>query len=123
MTGKIGLSNSEYMIMSYIWDAGRDLLFGDIFQHFTENGHTWAAQTVKTFLDNLIRKGALAFRWQGHKKIYFAAMPKNIFASQWLKRVVEDNFDNTEDFCQIFNELTGGLTSSQKEELERIWNE
>lgn len=123
MPGKIGLSESEYVIMSIIWDEDRELVFGDIYQHLKNDGYTWATQTVQTFLDNLIRKGALTFRRQGHKKIYYPAFSKSDFTAKWIKNVFENNFDSIDDFVLSFNKLSGQLSQAQKEELEKIWNE
>lgn len=123
MPGKIGLSESEYVIMSIIWDEDRELVFGEIYQRLKNNGYTWATQTVQTFLDNLIRKGALTFRRQGHKKIYYPAFSKSDFTAKWIKNVFENNFDSIDDFVLSFNKLSGQLSQAQKEELEKIWNE
>lgn len=123
MPGKFGLSESEYVIMSIIWDEDRELVFGEIYQRLKNNGYTWATQTVQTFLDNLIRKGALTFRRQGHKKIYYPAFSKSDFTAKWIKNVFENNFDSIDDFVLSFNKLSGQLSQAQKEELEKIWNE
>ncbi len=46
MPQKYGLSEAEYELMEFIWNAGRPLTFGDIEDYLTEN----------LFLGRLIRR-------------------------------------------------------------------
>ncbi|MDO4340770.1 MAG: BlaI/MecI/CopY family transcriptional regulator [Eubacteriales bacterium] len=124
MPGKLGLSETEYIIMSYIWKENREMVRKEIIRHFSEEGYTWASQTVQTFLDILIRKGALSFRLQGHQKVYFPSMSRTEFAAKWMENMIYQNFDNgISDFIVACNSFKGNLTESQKKELEKIWNE
>lgn len=123
MPGKFGLSVSEYNVMSIIWKENNELLFKDIVKKVAEHGYTWAPQTIQTFIDHLVNKGALSFRWQGHKKSYFPSSTQNEYAAKWMKKVFEENFDNMDDFVLSLNNLTGQLTVDQIKELESIWNE
>ncbi|MDO5338358.1 MAG: BlaI/MecI/CopY family transcriptional regulator [Eubacteriales bacterium] len=124
MAGKFGLSETEYMIMTYFWDTEREMMVKSVREHFSEKGTLWATQTVKTFLENLVKKGSLTFRKQGHQKMYYAAMDRMSYATLWLKKIVEQNFDNgMDEFILTFSNLKNDLTEAQKEELKKIWDE
>lgn len=123
MPGKFGLSESEYRIMSIIWEENREILFRDIYKIIIENGYTWTSQTVQTFLDKLVLKEALTFRWQGHKKSYYPTSSKTSYASKWMHRIFEENFDTMDEFILSFNKLSGQLSESQIKELKNIWDE
>ena len=124
MPSKLGLSESEYAIMSIIWKNGDEKLQKkDIFKILSKNGYAWKPQTVQTFLDHLVYKKALSFHWQGHKKLYFPSSSKAEFAAHWIHKVIEENFDSMDEFVLSFNNLSGQLTEEQKKELKNIWNE
>lgn len=123
MPAKLGLSETEYMIMSYIWKEKKEVLLRDVLNHFADFGHTWASQTVKTFLDNLIRKGALTFRWQGHQKVYYPAMSYKAFAAKWIKNMIFQNFNSMDDYISAFCDVKDELSEEQKKELKQIWDE
>lgn len=121
MPKKFGLSESEYAIMETIWKEDRELVFGEIYKNVSEKGYTWAATTVQNFLDNLIRKGALTYRRQGHQKIYYPSSSKSVFASKWMYKIIQENFDSMDEFVLSFNNLSDQLTNNQKKELQNIW--
>lgn len=123
MPAKLGLSETEYMIMSYIWKEKKEVFLRDVLNHFADRGHTWASQTVKTFLDNLIRKGALTFRWQGHQKVYYPSMSYKAFAAKWIKDMIFQNFNSMDDYISAFCDVKNELTEEQKKELKQIWDE
>ena len=123
LPGKLGLSETEYMIMSYLWKRKGEVFLRDVVNHFTEEGHPWASQTVKTFLDNLVRKGALAFRWQGHQKVYFPSSDHTAFATKWIREMIRQNFNSMDDYITAFCDVKEDLTNEQKEELRRMLDE
>ena len=124
MPNKLGLTETQYRIMSYFWKENCELTVSAVQSHFAGEGCAWAAQTVQTFLDQLVKKGALVIRRQGHQKRYYPAMDRLSFASRWMKTMVSQNFDNgLEDFAAALSGFKNELTDEQKKELEKIWNE
>lgn len=124
MPNKLGLTETQYKIMSYFWKVNEELTVGAVQSHFSGEGTTWAAQTVQTFLDQLVKKGALSVRRQGHQKRYCPSMDRLSYASFWMKSMVSQNFDNgLEDFAVALSGFKNELSDEQKKELERIWNE
>ena len=51
------LSNSELLIMQYLWQQNVPQTFSQIKEYFAETG--WKKQTINTFLIRLIQKGYL----------------------------------------------------------------
>lgn len=121
MPGKLGLSETEYLIMSYFWEMDCQMTLGDIIKHFAKLGHTWASQTVKTFLTNLIKKGALAVKRQGHQYLYYPAMNRSAYSAYWLKSLIHQNFSNgMDDFIVTLVNLKTELSEEQKKNWRRF---
>lgn len=124
MPSKLGLTETQYMIMTYFWEKNCELTVGMVRDYFSQNGHPWAIQTVQTHLECLVKKGALAINRQGHQKKYYAELSRLSYASQWMKRMIAQNFDNgVSDFIVALSGFGDSLDSEQKEELKNIWNE
>ncbi len=124
MQNKLGLTETQYMIMCYFWEKDCELTTGMVQAHFAENGYPWAIQTVQTFLEALVKKGALAIKRQGHHKKYYPPMPRLAYASIWLGQMITQNFDNgVEDFLTALAGFRNNMTKDQKEKLNKIWNE
>ena len=98
LSGKLGLTETEYMIMCYIWKEDLQMFSGKMIrEYFNQQGQNWASQTVNTFLMKLIEKGALRYRLQGHQKVYSPAMSHELYKSYWLKQAILENFENGMD--------------------------
>ena len=69
-----GMSQSESLIMDYLWKEGTGKTFAQIMAFLgNKAGKEWAKQTVNTFLRRLIDKGVVRTESIGRKKVYFAA--------------------------------------------------
>lgn len=124
MPNKLGLTETQYMIMCYFWKQDCELTVNMVQTYFSEHGYTWAVQTVQTYLESLVKKGALAIKRQGHLKKYYPPMNRLTYASRWMQSMISQNFDNdVDDFITALAGLRSNLTEEQKEELNRIWNE
>ena len=121
MAGKLGLSETEYKIMRYIWDQNLDMFPARfILKSFDEQGYHWAGQTVNTYLEHLVKKNALAFRMQGHQKVYYPTMSHRLYRSFWLKKIILQNFDNgMDDLIAALDDLKEEFNLPQKQELIR----
>lgn len=121
LPGKLGLSETEYKIMRYIWDQNLDMFSARaILKGFAEQGCHWAGQTVNTYLEHLVKKNALAFRLQGHQKVYYPTMSHRLYRSFWLKKIILQNFDNgMDDLIAALDDLKEEFNLPQKQELIR----
>lgn len=124
MPGKLGLTETQYMIMSYFWKENCELTVNMVQAHFSGCGYQWAVQTVQTFLENLVKKKALSIKRQGHQKKYYPSMDRLSYAAYWMKNMISENFDNgLDDFAVALSSFKNELNDEQKKELEKIWNE
>lgn len=121
---KFDLSEMEYEIMKYFWKENRLLTSREVTQHFNENGHQWALQTVLTFLNRLVNKNALQVRRQGKRLLFQAAMTPAQYSGQFLKNTIAESFDGSvEDFFVALREMKTEFTEEQIAELRKIWDE
>lgn len=124
IANKLGLTETQYMIMAYFWKENRELTVNMVQTHFSVSGYHWAVQTVQTFLEQLVKKGALSIKRQGHQKKYYPSMDRLAYAAYWMKHMISQNFDNgLDDFAVALSCFRDGLSDEQKKELEKIWYE
>ena len=69
-----GISDAEWEVMKAIWDrhpaAAQDVV------RRLEGRRDWSPRTIKTMLNRLVRKGALAFRPEGNRYLYSPAVSR-----------------------------------------------
>ena len=63
------ISESEWDVMSVVWDADAPLTAEQVVAKLA-GVRAWSPRTVKTLLNRLIRKGGLAFEQQGKRYLY-----------------------------------------------------
>ena len=105
MEGKInfGLSDSEALIMEYLWDAGR--CFREITKHLNEEvGKEWKKQTMNTFLSRLTNKGLISAEVQRGGRVYSPTVTRTEFATGRAKQFLDKFYDGSlENFLTILN--------------------
>lgn len=115
--GHYGLSEAEEQIMEMIWDYNQEIGFSQVMDYLVnEKGSTWKKQTVKTYLDHLVRKKALASRKEGNKCIYSPAMSKEEYVSYWTKKTMYDVCRGS--LKNLILAYTGGAPFSEEEKAE-----
>ena len=63
------LSDSEWDVMNVLWSAQSPLAAADVVERLAAV-RDWSPRTVKTLLNRLINKGALAYDLQGKRYLY-----------------------------------------------------
>ena len=63
------ISESEWDVMNVLWAAGMPLAASDVVDRLA-GVRDWSPRTVKTLLNRLINKGALAYEAQGKRYLY-----------------------------------------------------
>jgi BlaI family penicillinase repressor len=64
-----GISDAEWAVMNVLWAAADALTANEVVEHLS--GRTkWNPRTIKTMLNRLVRKGALAYQTQGNRYLY-----------------------------------------------------
>ncbi|MCI8899482.1 MAG: BlaI/MecI/CopY family transcriptional regulator [Lachnospiraceae bacterium] len=69
------ISESESMIMEYLWKQEEGKTFGDITEYLnTTCQKDWKRQTINTFIKRLTEKGLLVSQNTVKKRVYYPAM-------------------------------------------------
>ena len=63
------ISDSEWDVMNILWSAQSPLAAADVVERLAAV-RDWSPRTVKTLLNRLINKGALAYDLQGKRYLY-----------------------------------------------------
>jgi BlaI family penicillinase repressor len=63
------IADSEWAVMSALWDGG-PAAAGDVVARVAAAGHAWRPRTVKTLLQRLVKKGAVAVTVDGGVHTY-----------------------------------------------------
>ncbi|MCM1048957.1 MAG: BlaI/MecI/CopY family transcriptional regulator [Clostridiales bacterium] len=115
MSGKTvyGMSESESIIMDYLWKAKEAKEFSEIVSFLEdEEGKQWAKQTVNTFLRRLADKGLVKAKTNGRKKMYYAALTEAEYEKEKTRRLLEDFYDGS--VLTFLSALTGGKSIDSK---------
>ncbi len=70
------ISDSEWDVMNVLWSAGAPLAASDVVARLA-GVRDWSPRTVKTLLNRLINKGALAYDLQGKRYLYRPRLPRD----------------------------------------------
>jgi predicted transcriptional regulator len=117
----VGLSPTEWRVMNVVWEAGettarrvRERLAG-------ETG--WAYTTVKTLLDRLVEKGALAARTDEGTRVYAAAVPRDRARRRAVRDLLQRAFEGA--VAPMVHALLGAgrLSERDRKELRRLLGE
>ena len=69
------ISDAEWLVMQVIWDRGPSTA-QEVVAALHEAGEDWHARTIKTMLNRLLKKGALAADAEGNRYVYRAAVKR-----------------------------------------------
>lgn len=66
------ITETEYVIMKYLWSLDHDATAGEIRKHFSQRN--WSKQAVSTFLKHLTKSGYLKMRKVSPTKYYYTVL-------------------------------------------------
>lgn len=69
------ISDAEWDVMGVLWDAPAPLRAGDVIDRLAGR-RAWTDRTIKTLLNRLVKKRALAFEVDGNRYLYRPAVPR-----------------------------------------------
>lgn len=108
-----GISQSESLIMDYLWKEGTAKEFSEIVSFLEqEAGKRWAKQTVNTFLKRLEDKGLVKAETKGRKKLYYAALTETEYEKEKTRKLLDDFYDGS--ILTFLSALTGGKNIDAK---------
>lgn len=110
---KCEMSQSESLIMDYLWknDGGKG--FSEIMEYLNGELHkNWKKQTINTFIRHLIDKGLVSADTSQKSRRYSAALTPTQYARGKAKKILADYYDGS---VEVFiSALTGGKQLSGK---------
>jgi len=110
---KCEMSQSESLIMDYLWknDGGKG--FSEIMEYLNGELHkNWKKQTINTFIRHLIDKGLISADASQKSRRYSAALTPEQYARGKANKILADYYDGS---VEVFlSALTGGKKLSKK---------
>ena len=93
MAGSPQISDAEWDVMKVVWDRQPVPASGVVEQLGRERA--WAPRTVKTMLDRLVRKGALAYDVEGKRFLYRAKVDRDACVRHESRSFLSRVFDGS----------------------------
>lgn len=88
------ITETEYVIMKYLWSLDHDATAGEIREHFAQRN--WSKQAVSTFLKRLTKSGYLKMRKVSPTKCFYTVLiSENEHNLLPVREVVEKSFDGS----------------------------
>ena len=88
------ITETEYIIMQFLWSLDHEATAGEIREHFAQRN--WSKQAVSTFLKRLTKSGYLKMRKVSPTKCYYTVLisetEHNLLP---VREVVEKSFDGS----------------------------
>lgn len=112
------LSDTELMIMEYLWSQNTPKTFSEIKAFFeATTNKNWKKQTLSTFLLRLVKKEALYANHQEAKVTYYPALSSEEYYQQYTSQIIQTSFHGS--LTSFISAFTGNkkLSASDKEEL------
>lgn len=121
---KYEMSESEQMIMKYLWKNPEGKLFPDIVEYLNNTYEkNWAKQTINTFILRLADKGLIYVEKKSRQSTYYAAVTQEEYhrgeAQAYLDLYHHGSLTN------FISALTGGgeIDSKTADKLKKILND
>lgn len=100
------ISQSESLIMNFLWEEGAKS-FVEIMAFLNgEKGKGWKKQTINTFIRRLCDKGLVTADETGRNRVYHAAITETEFEKGKAKRLLDEFYNGS--VYSFLSALTGG---------------
>ena len=111
------ISDAEWDVIKVLWDRGEASA-----QDVTEAlavGRNWRPQTVKTLLNRLVKKGAVAYAEEGRRFIYRPKVSRDAVVRAESRSFLSRVFDGAVTPALVHFLKLGNLSSADIEELKQ----
>ena len=111
------ISDGEWDVIKVLWDRGEASA-----QDVTEAlavGRNWRPQTVKTLLNRLVKKGAVAYAEEGRRFIYRPKVSRDAVVRAESRSFLSRVFDGAVTPALVHFLKLGNLSSADIEELKQ----
>lgn len=85
------ISDAEWEVMKAVWDFG-PLAAGDVVDRVAAE-HRWKPRTIKTLLNRLVKKGAVAVEVEGRRYLYRARVARDAVVKRETRSFLSRVFD------------------------------
>jgi BlaI family transcriptional regulator, penicillinase repressor len=112
------ISDAEWLVMQAIWDKG-EATAGEIIEEL-EPRTGWNHRTIRTLLNRLSKKGAVACQVEGNRYLYRAGVGRSACVRRESRSFVEKVFSGDGASLLVHFARNTRLTADDVEELKRI---
>lgn len=113
------ISESEWDVMNVLWDADAPLTANDVVARLA-GVRDWRPRTVKTLLNRLINKGALAYEAEGKRYLYRPKVTREQCVREETRSFLSRVFANAPGPMLIQFVAQAKLTPEEVEALRRL---
>jgi BlaI family penicillinase repressor len=113
------ISQSEWDVMNVLWAADAPLAANDVVDRLA-GVRDWSPRTVKTLLNRLINKGALAYEPQGKRYLYRPRVPREQCVREETRSFLSRVFANAPGAMLLQFVAQAKLTPQEVEALRKL---
>ena len=113
------ISDSEWDVMNVLWSADGPLAAADVVERLAPV-RDWNPRTVKTLLNRLINKGALAYDPQGKRYLYRPRVPREQCVREETRSFLSRVFANAPGPMLLQFVAQARLTPEEIEALKKL---
>jgi len=118
----IQISDSELIIMKFIWKQNGRAMYSEIVQGLEDMDLQWKKNTILTFLARLVEKGCLRVEKIGRRNDYIALLTEEEYRSQQTQSFVGKIYDgNVKGLISALVEQEA-ISSADLDELRSFWD-
>ncbi|MDE7476862.1 MAG: BlaI/MecI/CopY family transcriptional regulator [Lachnospiraceae bacterium] len=118
------ISESENMIMEYLWKQEGGKTFREIVEYLNDMCQKdWRKQTINTFIKRLTDKGLIASECMGKRRVYYPAMSYTEYKQGEAKEFLQEFYDGS--MYAFLSTFSGGqkLDENTASDLRKILEE
>lgn len=122
MNAKYNLSRQEYTIMQVLWKKNQEMTLAEIAGLLKAQDFKPSIGTIKTYLQRLIKKGALSTKKAGHKLLYSTTTDEKGYEQKWAEAFLKESFHGS--LNAFICALTGNskLTDEERKVLKDLYD-
>jgi BlaI family penicillinase repressor len=113
------ISESEWDVMNVLWAADAPLAANEVVDRLA-GVRNWSPRTVKTLLNRLINKGALAYEAQGKRYLYCPRVPREQCVREETRSFLSRVFANAPGAMLLQFVAQAKLTPDEVEALRKL---
>ena len=116
------ISEAEWQVMGVVWDRGPSTA-QEVVAALHEAGHDWHERTIKTMLNRLLKKEALAADAEGKRYVYRAAVRREACVKQASRSFLDRVFGGDAMLAMVHLAKQAELSPHEVDQLQRMLSE